>query len=280
LSDEQVLEEFEAVAYEAVVLVLAQSHLVADLRRLRSAPVVALQGHAPEATWLVAGFDGCVPDVGSTELRDLVAERDRLRSASEPQALVVDDNELVRLAAETCLQRKFPACSVDGGLAALRMLREVPLSVVVLDVGMPGLSGVETLTAVKSWDPSVGVLILTGNSTEQVAIDALRSGADGYLKKPLQAAELTQAVADERTKVMRRRLVHPPPATRVPELSERQLQVVRWVVEGHTNKVIAERLSVSIKTVEGYRERAMRKVGAASRADLVRFAMQAGLLTP
>jgi DNA-binding NarL/FixJ family response regulator len=162
---------------------------------------------------------------------------------------------------------------------------------VVLDVSMPGLSGVQAAERLRQACPGVKVLALTVHEDRGYLRQLLQAGAVGYVLKRAAAEELIRAIRAVAgggvyldpalaAKVVGG-FVGKPSGKGVPEggeLSEREAEVVRLVAAGHSNKEIAARLQLSVKTVETYKARSLEKLGMRSRADLVRYAMQRGWL--
>jgi DNA-binding NarL/FixJ family response regulator len=206
---------------------------------------------------------------------------------------IVDDHEIVRagfremLAAELGIAIAFEAAS---GEEALDRLREDAgaCDVLLLDLALPGQSGVDVLRTVRQRHDCVRVLILTGYPEERYAKAMLRHGADGYLCKECGRSELLNAV---QAVAQGRRYVSPhlgelladeasgsalPPHQR---LSERELQVFLRLARGESVSAIGRALNLSVKTVSTYRSRLLEKLGVASNAELAAYALRNGLLT-
>lgn len=177
------------------------------------------------------------------------------------------------------------------GREALRQAEALQPDLVLLDLAMPGLNGLEALPALRRAAPAARVLVLTMHDDEGYLRRALREGAAGYVLKRAADTELitaVQAVArgevyvhSSLTKSLLDGLL--PPSAEAPSdpwqaLSEREREVLRLVALGHTASEIAGQLNLSAKTVETYRARGMEKLGLRTRAALVRFALAHGLL--
>ena len=205
---------------------------------------------------------------------------------------IVDDHEIVRagfremLAEELDLILAFEAAS---GEEALERLRETPCELILLDLSLPGLSGVDVLRAVRQRHQEVRVLVLSGFPEECYAVAMLRNGADGYLCKDCDREELLRAI---RSVAMGHRYVSPRTAELLADeltgatqaapheqLSERELQVFLRLARGESVSDIAATLKLSIKTVSTYRSRLLEKLELASNAELAVYAIRHGLLT-
>jgi two-component system, NarL family, invasion response regulator UvrY len=204
---------------------------------------------------------------------------------------IVDDHALVRAGL-----RQFLADEIDfsvvaeaaTGREAMDIVRKGDVDVVVLDIGMPGQSGVDTLAAIRARAPDLPVLILSGYAEEHYATTLLRQGASGYLNKECDPQEIVRAI---RTVARGRRYITAGVAERLAEglhgsgdvplheqLSERELQVFLRLAKGETVGHIAEGMSLSVKTVSTYRTRVMEKMHLASNSDLTYYALKNGLI--
>ncbi len=178
-----------------------------------------------------------------------------------------------------------------NGLEALEAVRQHSPDLLLLDLSMPGSDGLAVLEQVKRTASQVRVLVLTMHEEEGYLRRAFELGAAGYCPKSAADAELISAIRA----VMRGNVyIHPSharllldkmiPSAREPlpnavDLSERERAVLKLVALGNTNQDIADQLSLSVKTVETYRSRGLEKLGLASRAALVRYALQQGWMT-
>ena len=204
---------------------------------------------------------------------------------------IVDDHAIVRagfreiLADELGIAVAFEAAS---GEEALARLAEAECDVLLLDLALPGQSGVDVLRTLRQRHPDVHVLVLTGYPEERYALTMIRHGADGYLCKECGRDELLQAV---RTVAQGRRYLSPHmaellademvaggPAAPHLQLSERELQVFLRLAGGQSVSEIGELLHLSVKTVSTYRTRLLEKLGVASNAELATYALRNGLL--
>jgi len=163
------------------------------------------------------------------------------------------------------------------------------LDVMLLDIGMPEQSGVDTLVAVKARAPELPVLILSGFAESQYATTLLRQGASGYLGKDCDPDEIVKAI---RTVCRGRKYISAGVAEQLAEelgdkhadqpahlqLSERELQVFLRLAQGETVGHVAEGMSLSVKTISTYRTRVMEKMHLASNSDLTYYALKHGLI--
>ncbi len=215
---------------------------------------------------------------------------------TETRILLADDHAVLRAGLRFLLDAQpdfHVVAEASDGREALALAASAQPDLILLDLTMPGLGGLEALPALRKIIPSARVLILTMHDDEGYLRQALRNGASGYVLKKAADAELISAVRA----VMRGEVYVHPSMTKAllgdllpnesaasagdpwDELSEREQEVLTLVALGYTSAEIAERLSLSVKTVETYRARGMEKLGLRSRAALVQFAMARGLLS-
>ena len=207
--------------------------------------------------------------------------------------LIVDDHGVLRAGLRSLLNAE-PDLQVVGeaadGQTGLRLATELNPDLVLMDITMPGMSGIQVTRQLKETLPGTRVLILTLHEDESLLREAIRSGASGYILKQAVEAELISAIRA----VGRGDLYIHPAMTRallkdvspllVPEenptepLSPREHEVLRLVAQGHTNRQVAEMLHLSVRTVESHRANLMDKLGLSSPAQLVRYAIEHGLL--
>ena len=212
--------------------------------------------------------------------------------------LVVDDQDLVRIGLRTLIENEddleFAGEAADG-LAAVSSVAEHRPDVVLMDVRMPGVDGLEATRRITA-DPELAgtrIIVLTTFELDEYVFEALRNGASGFLLKDTAPADLLQAirlVADGDAllspsvtrKVVREFATRPSrtlqPHPRLHSLTDREREVVGLVAEGLSNEEIAARLVVSPATARTHVSRAMVKLGARDRAQLVVFAYQSGLI--
>lgn len=211
--------------------------------------------------------------------------------------LLADDHAILRAGLKTLFNAQpdmeVVAEAADGEEAVRKSLELIP-DVVLMDISMSGLSGMEATWQIKRQNPTIQVLVLTMHEDENYLRQMLRAGASGYVPKKAADTELLDAI---RATCRGEHFLHPSMTaglvaevqsniaiarqmeTRVNEaLSQREQEVLQLLAMGHTNQQIADKLFLSIKTVETYKARIKDKLGLAGRADLVRYAIKIGLL--
>ncbi len=210
-----------------------------------------------------------------------------------PRVLVVDDHAVLRAGLRTLLEGdggfEVVGEAGDGAAALLAVEAERP-DLVVLDLSLPGMGGVEITRRIRAASPSTRVVILTVHEDEGLLREALRVGASGYIVKRAAPAELITALrAVARGEIyvhpsMMRSLVRSATTAAStsdlgPEsLTRRELDVLRRIARGYTNRQIADELDLSVRTIEAHRANLMGKLGLQSRVELVKFAADHRLL--
>jgi len=210
--------------------------------------------------------------------------------------LLADDHSVLRSGLRLLLERQ-PDIQVVGeastGFEALTITKELQPDLILLDLSMPGLGGLDVLPRLKEILPRVKILILTMHEDSQYLKQAIQRGASGYILKKAADVELISAIGTVMSGEM---YVHPTMTKSLLEdllpnsgenegielwdsLSEREQEVLKLVALGHTSAEIAGQLSLSAKTVETYRARGMEKLGLRTRAALVRYALRSGLIS-
>lgn len=204
---------------------------------------------------------------------------------------IVDDHAIVRTGLRQFFSEQVDLRVVGEAASAreaLDLLRQEPIDVLVMDLNMPGQSGVDALAAIKARAPELPVLILSGYSETQYATMLMRQGASGYLNKECDPEEIVKAI---RTLALGKRYITAgvaelladtlnPGAQKLPHelLSERELQVFLHLARGETIGHLAETLSLSVKTVSTYRTRVLEKMKLSSNSDLTYYALKNGLI--
>ncbi|BCS34840.1 DNA-binding response regulator [Luteitalea sp. TBR-22] len=211
------------------------------------------------------------------------------------RVVVTDDHALVRAGIRALLDR-MPEVEVvaEGGTGeeALALVEALEPDVLLIDVALPGLSGLEVAARVRATHPRVKVIVLSIHDNEEYVMQALSAGAVGYLLKDAAASQLDlalAAVARNETYLspaISRRVIDEYVSRvggREPSsegLTPRQREVVRFIAQGKSVKEIAFLLDLSVKTVETHRAQAMERLGIHDVAGLVRYAMRTGLIPP
>jgi len=208
------------------------------------------------------------------------------------RVLVADDHMLVRTGIRHVLESEVEFAVVGeaaSGSEALALTAELHPDVVVLDLSMPGMTGLEVASRLRASSPTTRVLILSMHDNAEYVLESVRAGAHGYLLKDTAATELRDAiravcggesyfsppVASRLTAAVRREQ-HVVPG--VDLLTGREREVLLGIARGGTNKEIAAELGISHRTVESHRESLMRKLQLRTVAELTRFALSTGLV--
>jgi len=226
---------------------------------------------------------------------DLVRETASNGTSSPIRILIVDDHAVLRTGLRMLLTTQ-PDMAVVGeaadGAKAVELARTTRPDVVTLDLNMPGVGGLAILGSLKKECPAARILVLTMHDDAAYLKAVLAAGGAGYVTKTADESELLgaiRAVAHGRTSFslsmndasVRALLGDEVPAPSEPvagELSEREREVLVLVAQGYTSQKVADRLDLSVKTIETYRARLMKKLGLEDRAQLVQFALDSGLL--
>ena len=200
-------------------------------------------------------------------------------SPKKPGVLVADDDEAVldslRLLLESHGYETRCFASAEALLAAVNGA-EAAGGCAVVDVRLPGMSGLELQKQLYRRDRALPVIIITGHGDIDMAVRALKAGAFDFIEKPFDDNRLLDSIVDALAGATRRKAATETVSTTAAsyaELSERQRQVMDLVAEGAANKEIAARLGISPRTVEIYRAKVMEKMGARNLAELVRMAL-------
>lgn len=211
------------------------------------------------------------------------------------RVLLADDHSLVRAGIRSLLEG-IEGVQVGGeagdGQLALRLVAERAPHVILLDIGLPGLNGLEVAARLAQLHPATRVVMLSMHAQDEYVRGALRAGAAGYLLKDASVPELELALCA----VMRGETYLSPAVSKrlVQELvgrtdgesrpadvlTSRQREVLQLITEGHSTKEIAHRLGLSVKTVESHRAQIMERLDIRDVAGLVRYAIRAGLVSP
>lgn len=206
--------------------------------------------------------------------------------------LLADDHAIVRQG----LRRLLEDCrdieiigEASNGHEALRFIRQAQPNVVLMDLSMPGLDGIETTKQIMSEGLKTKIVILTMHATEEYAARLLQAGAQGFVGKEAFGDEVVEAIRQVAAgkcylpsalsrELPKRYARHQNDASPLQALSDRELQVLKRLAEGCGIRAIAEELHLSVKTIETYRTRLGTKLDLKTTADLVRFALRCGVI--
>ncbi|TCS38451.1 LuxR family two component transcriptional regulator [Paucimonas lemoignei] len=206
--------------------------------------------------------------------------------------VIADDHELIREGIKKII-RSSKGIHIAGEAAdieqTLRLAAAHEPDIIVLDINLPGIDGLEGLELVRQQFPAIPVLILSMYPEERYAVRALKAGASGYITKSMAAEELPKAiqkiidggvyVSPQLAELLANEARHPSRMLPHECLTERELQVVSMLASGMQVKQIAARLAISISSVNTYRTRIFRKTGMVSNAALIRYAIEHQLVS-
>jgi two-component system response regulator NreC len=216
---------------------------------------------------------------------------------AEPQAdrgrvriVIADDHVVVRRGLRMLLDAAggFEVVAEAGNVEdARRYVRAHRPEILVLDLNMPGQDSLEAIPQIRDEAPATEIVVLTMQSETGFARTALQAGAKGYVLKEAADDELVQAVRTAAaggtflTPQLGARIAAAPPAPSGPpdDLTEREVEILRLIALGHTNAEIAAQLFLSVRTVESHRAHIQHKIRLTSRAELVQYALEHGLMT-
>jgi two-component system response regulator FixJ len=194
---------------------------------------------------------------------------------------LVDDDEAVRRSAGFMLKTSgFTVKSYTSGVDLLRESRELAPGVILMDVRMPEMDGIEVQRALRERGIALPVIVMTGHGDINVAVQAMKAGAVDFFEKPFEKAVLLGAIAEGFARIEqadRNRVRGEEARVRLEALTPREKDVLQGLVRGHPNKTIAYDLDISPRTVEIHRANLMNKLGVASLSEALRVAFAAGL---
>jgi DNA-binding NarL/FixJ family response regulator len=214
---------------------------------------------------------------------------------SSIRVLIADDHAILRDGVRALLALSEDITVVGeaaNGQQAIDLARSLAPDVILMDIAMPGLGGLEATLEIRKDNPQAKILVLTQYEDREYIRRFLKAGVSGYVLKKAAASELTSAIRA----VSRGGLVLDPDIAReamrehdgsaapgraadpYETLTDREKQVLKLVAEGHSNKEVAELLEISVKTAMSHREHIMQKLDLHSRTDLIRFAIQQGVI--
>jgi len=216
------------------------------------------------------------------------------RAGAKLRVMLADDHEVVREGLKALVEAQADMEVVGeaaDGRAAVQRAQELQPDVLVMDISMPGLNGLKATDQLKQLCPQVKVLTLTRHTDAGFIQQLLAAGASGYVLKQSASSELVRAIRTVASGasyldpqitgkviggyVSRKTRFNEEPAK---ELSEREREVLRLIAWGYSNKEVAARLDISVKTVEAHKANTMKKLGLKSRIDIIRYALLQGWL--
>lgn len=212
---------------------------------------------------------------------------------SKLRVLIVDDHGIVRAGIRSLLENDVDIEVVGeaaNGVGAIEKVKQLKPDMVLMDLSMPGMNGIEATRQIKNAFPETSVLIVTMHDDEEFFLPVLKSGASGYVVKESDPQELLYAI-----KVVRSGGVFLSPAVTkslmkiifaasgegesyLKILTDREKEVLKMAAAGQTNRQMAQTLFLSIRTVEKYRQAVMDKLGLSKREELTKFALRKGLI--
>lgn len=206
--------------------------------------------------------------------------------------LVVDDHAILRdgIRALLALQDDIEIVGEAAeGKEAIEKARELEPDVIVMDLAMPGMDGLEATRRIRKKNPSVRVLVLTQHDSKEYILSAIKAGATGYIPKRALGSELITGI---RTVCQGDSFLYPSAAAALIEdyrqqaegepydrLTEREREILKLIAEGYTSRIIANMLFISLKTVLNHRMKIMEKLDLHNRTELIKYAMRKGLVS-
>lgn len=207
------------------------------------------------------------------------------------KVLIVDDHPVIRMAMRVLLEKEGHTIlgETDNGVDTLSMAKELQPELVILDIGIPRLDGLEVISRLSASELPLKILVLTGQNASLYAMRCMQAGASGFVCKQGGLAELTSAVnavsagysyfpsiAVRGTR--KRGSVAADDNELIRRLSDREMAVLQYLANGYSNKDIAEQMFISNKTVSTYKTRLLLKLNAKSLVDLIEFAKRNALV--
>ena len=208
------------------------------------------------------------------------------------RVLLADDHSIVRAGLRRIIEESVDIeviAEADDGRTAIQLARETKPDVAVIDISMPGLDGLEVISQLRNHMPAMPIIMLTMHEEEQYVVRAIEAGAMGYVTKRSAPEHIVKAIHQvmggsryltaEASEALALRIARGAGSrSSLDSLSNRELQVLRRLAMGHTNQEIASAYGISIKTVDTYRLRLLKKLNLRNNAELSRFGMQNRLI--
>jgi len=210
------------------------------------------------------------------------------------KVLLADDHGMVRAGLRSLIEETGDmevTAEASDGRQAISLALKHPVDVAVIDISMPGTDGLEVINQLQAQRPELPILVLTMHEEEQYVVRSISSGAKGYITKRSAPEQLVSAIrqvhqggmylSQEASELLALRVARGERGdSPLDSLSNREVQVLRALALGQTNREIAESYHISVKTVDTYRFRLLKKLNLRNNADLSRFAIQHGLVEP
>jgi len=210
------------------------------------------------------------------------------------KVLLADDHSIVRAGLRRIVEESGDmevVAEAGDGREAIQLVAKTAPDVAVIDISMPGLDGLEVISQLQTLQPELPILVLTMHEEGQYVVRAIQAGAMGYLTKQSAPEQLVNAIrkvhdgqrylTDDAAEALALRIARGSDGqSALDSLSMREMQVLRRLAMGQTNREIARAYHISIKTVDTYRARLLKKLGLRNNAELSRFAMQNQLIEP
>ena len=212
------------------------------------------------------------------------------------RVIIVDDHKIMREGLRSLLEKQPDievVAEADSAQQALKLVQEMTPDVVIIDVVMPSLNGIEATRRILAKLPTVKVIALSMYSDKRLVMEMLRAGASGYLLKDCAFEELDEAirtVIQDRTYITPRIVdiivkdyfsqVERPSSSALSALTSRQYEVLQLLAEGKTTREIAKQMSLSVKTIDSHRQQIINKLNIHSIAGLTKYAIREGLISP
>ncbi len=213
-------------------------------------------------------------------------------SENSIRIILVDDHQVLRDGLKALINSEVDLqviAEAENGQTAIDLFQELHPDIIIMDLGMPGMSGMAAIKKIRKLDADVRIVVLSMHNDREVVLRAIKAGSDGYVPKSTAHTNLLEAI---RVVHSGQRYLHPSAASALIDefnekeeqslllenLSDREREVLRHSAMGFNSREIGETLALSPKTVDTYRQRAMLKLGLEHRSDVVKFALKAGLL--
>lgn len=206
--------------------------------------------------------------------------------------MLVDDHQMLREGLRMLIESEEDMkvmAEAGSGEDALAMLKELTPDLVIVDLGLPGMGGLQAIEEMRSTNLACKIIVLSMHNDPEIVAQAIKAGSDGFVPKSTAHSHLLEAI---RAVYSGQQYLHPLAVKAVFDefserkdkafwlrrLSKREFEVLEFSAKGHTSRQIGEVLHLSPKTIETYRTRAMEKLHLENRAELIEFALQSGLL--